>query len=53
MRIAILGGTGDLGKGLALRWAKSHEIIIGSRNAEKAARLAGGYEREAKKFWGM
>lgn len=36
-RIAILGGTGDLGTGLAIRWAKAgHTIIIGSRTLEKA-----------------
>jgi len=35
--IAILGGTGDLGTGLAIRWAKAgHSIIIGSRTQEKA-----------------
>ena len=35
--IAILGGTGDLGTGLALRWLKAgYAIIIGSRTAEKA-----------------
>jgi 8-hydroxy-5-deazaflavin:NADPH oxidoreductase len=35
--IAILGGTGDLGTGLAIRWAKAgHEIIIGSRTQQKA-----------------
>jgi hypothetical protein len=40
-RIAILGGTGDLGTGLALRWLKAgHRIIIGSRTAEKAADAA-------------
>ncbi len=37
--IAILGGTGDLGTGLAIRWAKAgHKIIIGSRTLEKAVR---------------
>ena len=36
-KIAIIGGTGDLGFGLALRWAHvGREIIIGSRKAEKA-----------------
>ena len=36
-KIAILGGTGDLGTGLAIRWARAgHEIIIGSRTLEKA-----------------
>lgn len=39
-RIAIIGGTGKEGKGLAYRWAKAgHEICIGSRSVEKA-RLA-------------
>lgn len=36
-RIAILGGTGKEGKGLAYRWAKAgYEIVIGSRQIEKA-----------------
>ena len=35
--IAILGGTGKEGPGLALRWAKfGYPIIIGSRQLEKA-----------------
>ncbi len=35
--IAILGGTGDLGTGLAIRWARvGHEIVIGSRTQQKA-----------------
>lgn len=41
MRIAILGGTGNLGPGLALRWAHAgHEVIIGSREAGKAQAVA-------------
>jgi hypothetical protein len=40
-RIAIIGGTGDQGKGLALRWARAGlEIIIGSRDAERAKAAA-------------
>jgi NADPH-dependent F420 reductase len=36
--IAILGGTGDLGRGLTRRWAQAgHHIIIGSREESKAA----------------
>lgn len=36
-RIAIIGGTGDQGKGLALRWAQAgFDIIVGSRAAERA-----------------
>ena len=35
--LAILGGTGDLGTGLARRWAQAgYEVIIGSRTQEKA-----------------
>jgi NADPH-dependent F420 reductase len=35
--LAILGGTGDLGTGLARRWAQAgYEVIIGSRTQDKA-----------------
>ena len=35
--LAILGGTGDLGTGLARRWAQAgYQVIIGSRTQEKA-----------------
>ena len=35
--IAIIGGTGPAGMGLALRWARAGEtIIIGSRDAQRA-----------------
>jgi NADPH-dependent F420 reductase len=41
MKIAVLGGTGKEGSGLALRWANAgHEVIIGSRDPEKARRVA-------------
>ncbi len=37
MKIAIMGGTGKEGAGLGVRWAHAgHEIIIGSRDAERA-----------------
>lgn len=37
MRIAILGGTGDMGSALAWRWARSgYPVIIGSRSPERA-----------------
>lgn len=61
MRIAILGGTGNLGRGLALRWAERHEIAIGSRFREKAEALVLQYLLVAKedfdkdyegKIWG-
>jgi hypothetical protein len=39
--IAILGGTGEQGLGLALRFAKAgRPILIGSRNAERASAAA-------------
>ncbi len=39
--LAIIGGTGDLGTGLARRWAKAgYALIIGSRTAEKAEAAA-------------
>lgn len=39
--IAVLGGTGKEGPGLAMRWATAgYPIIIGSRQAEKAERVA-------------
>ncbi len=41
LKIAILGGTGDEGFGLGCRWAAAgHEIVIGSRLAEKGATAA-------------
>jgi len=36
MKIAILGGTGSIGEGFALRWAGKHEIMVCSREADKA-----------------
>ncbi len=39
--IPIVGGTGALGAGLALRWAKAgRKVILGSRSAERAEEAA-------------
>ena len=39
--ISIIGGSGELGGGLALRWAKAGlPVIIGSRDAQRAAAVA-------------
>jgi len=39
-KVAIIGGTGDQGFGLALRLLKAGEhVIIGSRQEEKALRV--------------
>ena len=36
MKIGIVGGTGDIGEGMALRLSTTFEVIIGSREADKA-----------------
>lgn len=47
-RIAVLGGTGDLGWGLALQLARAgYAVTIGSRQAEKAERAAQALLAEA------
>ena len=51
MNIAILGGTGKEGAGLALRWAQAgHSIIIGSRDAERARSKATELRERAHKL---
>ena len=52
MKIGIIGGTGGMGKGFALRWSKNHEVIIGSRDAERAATSATEYTNLAKEAYG-
>jgi NADPH-dependent F420 reductase len=36
VRIGIIGGTGGIGEGMALRLAPIHTVVIGSRETEKA-----------------
>lgn len=43
MKIGIVGGTGGMGEGLALRWCLNHDIIVGSRDAKRAAEAAATY----------
>jgi len=52
MKIGIIGGTGGMGKGFALRWSKNHEVMIGSRDAERAASSATEYTNLAKEAYG-
>jgi hypothetical protein len=41
MKIAVVGGTGKEGSGLALRWAhRGHQVTIGSRDSAKAQKVA-------------
>jgi hypothetical protein len=36
VKIGIVGGTGDIGEGIAMRLSPSHNVVIGSREADKA-----------------
>jgi NADPH-dependent F420 reductase len=49
MKIGIIGGTGGMGKGFAIRWCSNHDILIGSRDATKAADAAQQYTAIATK----
>lgn len=51
MKLGILGGTGDLGKGLTIRWSRNHEVFVGSRRREKAESLADEYRKISKLHW--
>lgn len=45
LRVSLLGGTGHIGEGLALRLAAiGHRVIVGSRRREKALRAKSEYE---------
>jgi NADPH-dependent F420 reductase len=46
--IAVIGGTGSAGTGLALRWARAGEtVIIGSRDAARAEQTAEAIRKRA------
>lgn len=51
MHIAILGGTGAVGEGLALRWLyhTDHEVLVGSRKAERATAAAAEYRETVRR----
>jgi NADPH-dependent F420 reductase len=36
VKVGIVGGTGDIGEGIAMRLSSVHDVIIGSREEEKA-----------------
>ncbi len=47
--IAVIGGTGPAGTGLALRWARAGEaVIIGSRDAARAQQTAEAIRQRAR-----
>ena len=51
MKIGIVGGTGGMGEGFALRWCANHQIVIGSRDKNKAAEVASNYIKIAQVFY--
>ena len=52
MKIGIIGGTGGMGKGFAFRWCKNHDVLIGSRDAERAISTATEYTTQATEAYG-
>ena len=52
MKIGIVGGTGGMGKGFALRWCINHDILIGSRDAARATSAAEEYAKLASEIYG-
>jgi len=52
MKIGLIGGTGGMGEGFALRWSFRHDIIVGSRGAQKATEAAKIYTKIAKESYG-
>ena len=52
VKVGIIGGTGGMGKGFALRWSKNNDVIIGSRDAARAASSAEEYTNLAKESFG-
>ena len=53
MKIGIIGGTGGMGKGFAFRWCKKNDVIIGSRDAERAVAAAAEYTTQAVEAYGQ
>jgi len=52
MKIGIIGGTGGMGKGFALRWCLKHDVLIGSRDSQRASDAASEYVTAAKEAYG-
>ncbi len=52
VKVGIIGGTGGMGKGFALRWSKNNDVIIGSRDASRASSSAEEYTNLAKESFG-
>jgi len=51
MKIGIIGGTGGMGKGFAIRWCKNHDVLIGSRDVTKAVEAANEYSKNVSELY--
>jgi len=51
MKIGVLGGTGDMGRGLSVRLSLRHELLLGSRSQERASATAFNLSNYAKGFY--
>lgn len=51
-RIGIIGGTGGMGRGFALRWCRGNDVRVGSRDAGRAAAAAAEYAAAAAEAYG-
>jgi len=47
-----MDGTGGMGKGFALRWCLKHDVLIGSRDSQRASDAASEYVTAAKEAYG-
>jgi hypothetical protein len=52
MKIGIVGGTGGMGEGLAMRWSVDHDVIVGSRDAQRAIDAATSYTKIVTETYG-
>ncbi len=48
MKIGIIGGTGGMGEGFALRWCINHDVILGSRDKQRAQSVAENHMQTIK-----
>jgi NADPH-dependent F420 reductase len=53
MKIAVVGGTGDLGEGLIKRLCLNHQVVVGSRIKEKAQSIASELSAKVKEETGI
>ncbi len=52
MKIGIIGGTGGMGEGLAMRWCLNHNVVVGSRDAERAINSSISFSKVVAEAYG-